>query len=117
MMDRYTGRRLDPRTPAYLEQAITDVLMTPIGSRQMLRAYGSNLFDLIDQPMNPVTVQKIYAATATALRRWLPIVRLTRVQFERLGPGRGRLRLFGRRTDLPSDPDFQTELPLILNAA
>ncbi|RYG20358.1 MAG: hypothetical protein EON96_01145 [Caulobacteraceae bacterium] len=116
MIDRYTGRRLDPRTPEYLEQAIADVLMTPIGSRQMRRTYGSNLRNLVDQPMNPVLIQKIYAATAIALMRWLPIVRLTRVQFERIGPGKGRLRLFGRRTDLPGGPAFSSDLSLPLAA-
>ena len=108
MIDRHTGRTLDPRSSDYLEQAIADVLGTPIGSRQMRRAYGSLLFELVDQPLNPLLIQRLYAATVGALMRWLPLVSLIRVQFEHLGPGRGRLRFFGRRNDLPLSPAFET---------
>lgn len=117
MIDRQTGRRLDPRSPRYLDQAVADVLGTPIGSRPFRRAYGSEIPNLVDQPMNPLLVQRLFAATATALMRWLPIIKLTRVLFERLGPGQARLRVFGRRTDLPNSPAFETAFPLSLSAA
>lgn len=117
MIDRHTGRRLDPRTSAYLDQAVADILGTPIGSRPFLRAYGSEIPDLVDQPMSPLTIQRLFAASAAALMRWLPIVQLTRVMFERLGPGRARLRIFGRRKDLPDSPAFETAFPLNLTAA
>lgn len=117
MIDRNTGRTLDPRSPRYLDQAIADVIGTPIGTRPYLRAYGSEVPFLVDQPMSRLTVQRLFAATASALMRWLPIVRLTRVLFERLGPGQARLRIFGRRNDLPNSPAFETAFPLTLTAA
>ena len=36
----------------HIAQSIGDILLTPIGSRVMRRAYGSQLFNLIDQPVD-----------------------------------------------------------------
>ena len=117
MIDRYTGRRLDPRSPRYLDQAVADVLGTPIGTRPFLREYGSELPDLVDQPDSPLFVQRCFASSATALMRWLPIVRLTRILVERLAPGKILIRLFGHRRDLPGSPTFETAFPLNLRTA
>ena len=68
----------------------------------MRRAYGSRLFELIDMPMTPGLNLLMAAATAGALRRWEPRLRLTRVQ---TGPqqadGKLPINLDGYRTDLP----------------
>lgn len=64
---------------AHLAQSIADILSTPIGTRVMRRDYGSMLFELIDRPINGATRMLIHAATAVALRRWEPRLRLTRV--------------------------------------
>lgn len=64
---------------AYLRQRITDILTTPIGSRIMRRDYGSELFELIDLPLNDDTRISIIAATAKALQRWEPEIRSQRV--------------------------------------
>lgn len=64
----------------HLRQAVRDILMTPLGSRVMRRDYGSGLFDLVDQNLTGLTMAQIYAATADALRKWEPRLRLTRVQ-------------------------------------
>lgn len=64
----------------HLLQSVTDILTTPIGSRVMLRDYGSEIPKLIDSNMNPATFAKIYAATAEALDKWEPRLSLTRVQ-------------------------------------
>lgn len=66
----------------HLRQSIRDILTTPLGSRVMREAYGSRLFDLIDNPINPETIIEIYAATAEALLRWEPRFLLRRVQVE-----------------------------------
>ena len=63
----------------HLRQSITDILMTPIGSRVMRRDYGSRLPELVDAPMNGETIMDIYAATADALRTWEPRIQVTQV--------------------------------------
>jgi phage baseplate assembly protein W len=80
---------------AHLQQSVTDILSTPIGSRVMRREYGSQLFRLIDAPLNRSTVMDLYAATAEALRRWEPRFRLTNVQASQPEPGRVTLDLTG----------------------
>ena len=64
----------------HLRQSIRDILTTPIGSRVMRRDYGSGLFKLIDRPLDGVTIAAIYAATADALRKWEPRLRVRRIQ-------------------------------------
>jgi uncharacterized protein len=75
-----TGRRIDAF--AHLRQSIRDILTTPIGSRVMRRDYGSKLFSLIDGNVNEAYLVQIYAATAAALLRWEPRLRVTRVTAE-----------------------------------
>ena len=78
----------------HLAQSIADVLTTPIGSRVMRREYGSQLADLIDWPLNSATRLQAYAATAMALMRWEPRIRLLRIQlFQGDAPGRFTLEL------------------------
>ena len=72
-----TGKALEDR--AHLEQSIRDILTTPIGSRVMRREYGSRLFELVDRPLSPALRIDIVMATAVALHRWEPRIRLTRV--------------------------------------
>lgn len=87
----------------HLAQSIADILTTPIGSRVMLHEYGSALPELIDQPMNKLTRQRLFAATATALQRWEPRIRLTKVSLERgARDGAFVLGLVGQRLDVPA---------------
>lgn len=67
-MNAETGRELTGLE--HLKQSIADILNTPIGSRVMLRDYGSRLFELIDAPINRSTVVDIVAETAEALMKW-----------------------------------------------
>jgi len=76
--DAKTGKALDGI--AHLRQSIRDILTTPIGSRVMRREYGSRLFDLIDNPLNQQTLVEMFAATAEALSRWEPRIRVLKVQ-------------------------------------
>lgn len=80
-----TGRRIDGMD--HLRQSVRDILTTPIGSRVMRRDYGSAIFRLIDSNMDAAGLVKLYAATADALRRWEPRLRVTRVQAAQAGPG------------------------------
>lgn len=63
----------------HLKQSVRDILATPVGSRVMRRDYGSRLHELVDAPMNRATVVAIVAATAGALARWEPRLRVTKV--------------------------------------
>lgn len=72
-----TGKRLSGS--AHLRQSVSDILSTPVGSRVLIRDYGSELPDLVDNPRDDLTRLRIIAATATALARWEPRLQVTRV--------------------------------------
>ena len=108
-MDRHTGRAIagaDRR-----RQSIEDILLTRIGSRVCQREYGSLIPDLIDQAMNPAGRIRLYAATATAIARWEPEVRLSRVQLTR-GDDAGAWQLQLEATDLTTDSPLSIALAL-----
>lgn len=113
-MSARTGRLIEGN--AHLAQSIADILTTPIGSRVMRREYGSQLPDLIDWPTNDTTRMQAYAATAMALMRWEPRIRLSRVQLF-LGdrPGQAVLDVEGTRTD--SNEPLSLRVPLALGAS
>lgn len=112
-MNASTGRTVSDRQ--HLVQSVADILTTPIGSRVMRREYGSNLPDLIDWPHNGATRLQAYAATAMALMRWEPRLRLTRVQLS-MGdqPGQAVLDLEGTITD--TNEPLSLRVPLSLGA-
>ncbi|QNM96390.1 GPW/gp25 family protein [Chitinimonas koreensis] len=76
-MHASTGRSL--ADDDHIAQSVADILTTPVGSRLMRREYGSQLFDLIDQPANGATAIRLNAAAVMALMRWEPRIRLSRV--------------------------------------
>lgn len=90
---RTTGRLIDDQ--ARLVQSIADILSTPKGTRVMRRDYGSDLPDIIDQPMNGETMVDLFAATAEAIDRWEPEFELRRVEIASASAGRVELRLTG----------------------
>ena len=92
-MDANTGRPL--AGIAHLRQSVRDILTTPVGSRVMRREYGSRLFELLDAPTGPGTLVDIYAATASAIGRWEPRLRLRQVRAIRSGPARVEIDLEG----------------------
>ncbi|RFA31332.1 baseplate assembly protein [Alkalilimnicola ehrlichii] len=76
-MNAHTGHAIDGID--HIRQSVTDILTTPIGSRVMRRDYGSLLPELIDQPLNDVTLMLAYSAVVTALIRWEPRIRVERI--------------------------------------
>jgi phage baseplate assembly protein W len=92
-MSRTTGAYLDDSE--HLKQSIVDILTTPVGSRVMRREYGSNLFYLVDRPVNREFVQQIYAAVAEAIDRWEPRLQLKKVTVDEVKDGRITLSLSG----------------------
>jgi phage baseplate assembly protein W len=92
-MSRTTGAYLDDLE--HLKQSIVDILTTPIGSRVMRREYGSNLFYLVDRPVNREFVQQIYAAVADAIERWEPRFDVKKITVEEIKEGHIKLSLSG----------------------
>lgn len=77
----------------HLRQSIIDILTTPKGSRVMLRSYGSDLFRLIDKPINQRLVLDMYSSIAEALYRWEPRFRLTDIKLDLTEVGEGVVHL------------------------
>lgn len=115
-MHAATGRALTGTD--HVRQSVRDILTTPVGTRVMRREYGSNLPDLIDQPMHGATLLRLAAASYLALRRWEPRLRLTaiRVQPDPTAAGRLTVELQGEYITAAGRAD-QVALTLPLSAA
>lgn len=116
-MNRLAGKALDGIE--HLLQSITDILSTPIGSRIMRRNYGSQVPELIDHPDNGATRVRVYSATAGALMKWEPRLRLSRVRLlTGTRPGQVVLDLEGVYTPPGLDPTvLALRVPLQMRAA
>lgn len=100
-LSRTSGAAIDAVSDQHLVQSIGDILGTPLGSRIGRRDYGSDLPDLIDQPMNAMLRIRIFAATAMALLKWEPRVRLKRVRLSADATGHAGVSLEVLRLDRP----------------
>ena len=102
-MDRLTAKPLSGT--AHITQSIRTILTTPIGTRTMRRDFGSEVPRLLDAPINTYTVALIRAATAGAIARWEPRVKVTRVTLtDPTAEGRATIRIEAQRIDLPTKP-------------
>lgn len=84
---------------AHLEQSVSDILLTPIGTRIERRSYGSDVPELIDQPDTPYTRIRVFSAAAHALGLWEPRLRITEIQMVSLAQelqGRSMLKIDGQ---------------------
>ena len=111
-VNRLDGRALAGN--AHLAQSINDILSTPIGSRVMRRDYGSMLPDLLARPANPITRQLVFAATAVAIGRWEPRLKIRRVGISTdNSDGTMIVDLDAERVDLPQANDrVQLSIPI-----
>lgn len=111
-MNRATGAVLDGLE--HIHQSVADILGTPLGTRPGRREYGSLLPDLIDQPMTPTNILRVYAASAVAVSRNEERIRLRRVGLSAgAKPGSATLILDGERTDVaPANARTRLVLPL-----
>jgi phage baseplate assembly protein W len=66
----------------HVEQSISVLITTALGSRVMRRAVGSKLPRLVDAPMSPATLIDFYAATAGVIDRWEPRFRVVRMRVD-----------------------------------
>jgi phage baseplate assembly protein W len=110
-MDATTGKPIEGE--AHLRQSIRDILTTLIGTRIARREYGSWIPALIDQPWNALTRMRLIAATALALMRWEPRVRLTRVAVAPgAEPGAYEMSIEAARLDVTRPTTFNVSVPL-----
>lgn len=117
-MARTTGASLDGLD--HIRQSVADILSTPMGTRVGRRDYGSLVPELVDQPMTPANILRLYAATAVAITRWEDRLRLRRVGLS-VGPSSGEqpgaatVILDARRTDTaPANALVRLSIPLPL---
>ncbi|MDN0085942.1 GPW/gp25 family protein [Yersinia nurmii] len=96
-MNAQTGKAITDM--AHIRQSISDILITPQGSRVMRREYGSLLSTLIDQPQNPALRLKMMAAVYGAVMRWESRVTLTAIDLRTENSGKMTVELFGNRSD------------------
>ncbi len=78
-MSRTTGAPLSDED--HIQQSVSDILSTPLGTRVMRRDYGSLLFDLSDMPMNPAVRLLCIMASAMAIARWEPRITVQKIQW------------------------------------
>lgn len=78
----------------HISQSISDILTTPKGSRVMRREYGSDVFELTDQPQNQSTFTRYFSAIAEAIDRWEPRVVLQRIKLVKSEGGKAAFELY-----------------------
>lgn len=63
----------------HVGQSIRRILSTPKGSLVMAREFGSDLWKLVDNPLNDLTRIRIYQETAGAILKWERRVHLKKI--------------------------------------
>lgn len=87
---------------AHLQQSVSDILRTPVGTRIERRTYGSDVPELIDQPDTPYTRIRVFSAAAHALGLWEPRLRITEIKMISMATdskGKAMLQIDGQTTD------------------
>ena len=117
-MNRTTGQAIDGMQ--HLKQSVADILTTPLGTRIARRTYGSLLPDLVDQPDNPLTRLRMYAATASALMRWEPRLNVQQVRSLRdvRRPGYAEFEITGTyNSDFARSQPLRLRVPIAWGAS
>lgn len=105
MMNRKNGRAI--AVLDHITQSLGDIITTPLGSRVMRRDYGSLVPYLIDQPDNAATELRLVSAVTSAIMKWEPRVKLSRVAIghDADRPGFAEIQLRGSyQTDVLPTP-------------
>ncbi len=112
-MNRTTGMSItdDAELFEHLYQSIHDILTTLIGTRLCRRNYGSLIPHLIDQPCNEITKLKIMNASATALIRFEPRIKVNQVLVNQtsIRPGYWLITILGNQNTLSGEQSFRQE--------
>lgn len=70
MMNAQTGRMMS--LAEHVQQSIQNILFTRLGTRLERESYGSLLPELLDSPLNEITLLRCNAAVIIALAKWEP---------------------------------------------
>lgn len=89
-IDRVTGKPISGWS--HVQQSIAVLLSTHIGTRVLLRDFGSKIPDLVDAKMTRRTALAVYSAAAEALEAWEPRFRLVSAAITEASSG-GRIAL------------------------
>lgn len=80
--------------PDHVHQSITNILFTRMGTRVQREEYGSLLPEMLDMPLNEVTLLRCNAAVVMALAKWEPRYLVQSVQTQ-VAPNGVRITLSG----------------------
>ncbi len=72
----------------HLRQSILDILTTRRGERVMRPEYGSDLFKMIDRPINQEFIADLYYEIIVSVHRFEPRVRVVKVRADIKSAGR-----------------------------
>ena len=111
-IDASTGKALGGI--AHLRQSVRDILTTPVGSRVLLRGYGSRLHELVDRPLGPGLLASIQAEAADALARWEPRLQLRRIRAASVAGEHGHVTLALEGDYLPDGRALRLDLEVSL---
>ncbi|MDO4658342.1 GPW/gp25 family protein [Kingella sp. (in: b-proteobacteria)] len=78
MMNERNGRRIN--LIDHVQQSIRNILFTRIGTRVEREEYGSLLPELLDMPLNDITLLRCNAAVILAIARWEPRYQIEQAQ-------------------------------------
>lgn len=92
-MDARTGKAIAGLD--HLRQSIRMIVLTPKGTRVMLRTFGSRLLQLTDRPMDSAGQLDLIAATAEAVMTWESRLAPTEVTMTVGGDGASTVSLTG----------------------
>ena len=93
MMSRIDGSELSEQE--HILQSLEDITTTPIGTRIMRRDYGTQLADLIDQPISEALYLKIYSTLYVAYLRWEDRIDISQIQVAEIQNGQLVLDITG----------------------
>lgn len=85
MMSREIGSNLSEFE--HIKQSIQDIISTPLGSRIMRRSYGTQLFNLIDQPTSEALYLKIYSTIYSSILQWENRIDVSQININSLSAG------------------------------
>lgn len=85
MMSRVIGSNMSELD--HIKQSIQDIISTPLGSRIMRRSYGTQLFNLIDQPTTQTLYLKIYSTIYSSILQWEHRINVSQININSLSAG------------------------------
>ncbi|HHT7890581.1 GPW/gp25 family protein [Pasteurella multocida] len=96
-MNRYTGETVKDEL-SHIKQSISDILITPIGTRIQRRDYGSQIPPLLANPINHALLLQLSSAAVMALTKWEPRIQITAFK-PKVEESKITATLVARRTD------------------